>query len=56
MEITDGNSFPVGDLNFLVVGGGAEEDERVDLLIAANKPPLIDEVECGTARRSFCCR
>ena len=43
--MTEGNSVPVGDLNFLdVIGGGADEEERVDLLIAANRPPLIDDV------------
>jgi hypothetical protein len=53
--MTDGNSVTVDGLSFLdvVVGAGAD-DEREDLLIAANKP-FLEDVCCDACKPS-CCR
>jgi hypothetical protein len=42
IDITDGNSVTFGSLGFfdVIVGSGADDD-RDDLLIAANKPPRV---------------
>ncbi len=41
IDITDGISVIFGSLIFLdIVDGSGADDEREDLLIAANRPPL----------------